>query len=187
MNERLIEYKSKVEQEDQKVTFASVVNLGNRHWTTLVIAYDPGNGQFRAYYCDSFSAKLPRSGSQRSNIENANEIKNGLMLPLNKQACALNTQGRKEMSKDVQKTAQTCKKRKDELINIPINTDSIVSALEAALEIGNDDIRSSSIKQQNDGYNCGIFALENAHKITQMFKENKSFDEIDAELSKYKT
>ncbi len=186
LNERLIEYKSKVEQEDQKVTFASVVNLGNRHWTTLVIAYDPGNGQFRAYYCDSFSAKLPRSGSQRSNIENANEIKNGLMLPLNKQACALNTQGRKEMSKDVQKTAQTCKKRKDELINIPINTDSIVSALEAALEIGNDDIRSSSIKQQNDGYNCGIFALENAHKITQMFKENKSFDEIDAELSKYK-
>ncbi|QKX03168.1 hypothetical protein GOY07_03235 [Wolbachia endosymbiont of Litomosoides sigmodontis] len=186
LNERLIEYENKVEQEDRKVTFTSVVNLRNRHWTTLVIAYNPGSGQFRAYYCDSFSAKLPRFGSQRSNIENANEIKNDLMLPLNKQAWALNTQGKKEMSKDVQETAQMCKKRKDGLVNIPINTDSIVSALEAALGIGNDDIRSSSIKQQNDGYNCGIFALENAHKITQMFKENKSFDEIDAELSKYK-
>ncbi|WP_156768655.1 hypothetical protein [Wolbachia endosymbiont of Drosophila incompta] len=41
-------------------------------------------------------------------------------------------------------------------------------------------------KQQSDGYNCGIFALENAHKITQMLNEDKSFDEIDKKLSEYK-
>ncbi|MDG7053662.1 MAG: C48 family peptidase, partial [Wolbachia endosymbiont of Alcedoecus sp.] len=41
-------------------------------------------------------------------------------------------------------------------------------------------------KQQNDGCNCGVFALENASKITQMLSEGKSFDEIDKELSEYK-
>ncbi|WP_250295535.1 Ulp1 family isopeptidase [Wolbachia endosymbiont of Oedothorax gibbosus] len=48
------------------------------------------------------------------------------------------------------------------------------------------DIRISPTKQQSDGYNCGIFALENAHKITQMLNEDKSFDEIDKKLSEYK-
>ncbi|QOD37915.1 Ulp1 family isopeptidase [Candidatus Wolbachia massiliensis] len=48
------------------------------------------------------------------------------------------------------------------------------------------DIRSSKTKQQGDAWNCGIFALENAHKITQMFNEGKSFDKIDKELSEYK-
>ncbi len=48
------------------------------------------------------------------------------------------------------------------------------------------DIRSSKTKQQGDAWNCGIFALENAHKITQMFNEGKSFYEIDKELSEYK-
>ncbi|MCV3769135.1 MAG: hypothetical protein K0T53_00105 [Wolbachia pipientis] len=42
------------------------------------------------------------------------------------------------------------------------------------------------IQQQNDDCNCGIFALENAHKITQKLSEGKSFNEIDKELSKYK-
>ncbi|WP_341811803.1 Ulp1 family isopeptidase [Wolbachia endosymbiont (group A) of Conops quadrifasciatus] len=48
------------------------------------------------------------------------------------------------------------------------------------------DIASSKVKQQSDWHNCGIFALENAHRITQMLNEGKSFDEIDAELSEYK-
>ncbi|WP_395463384.1 hypothetical protein [Wolbachia endosymbiont of Cantharis cryptica] len=186
LNERLIEYKNKVEQENRKVTFTSVVNLGNRHWTTLVVAYNSGSKQFRAYYCDSFSADLPSPGSQRKNIELANEIKNELVTPLNNQVRELTVQGREGMSKDVQKTAQTCRDKKDELVNILINTDTIVSALEAILEIGNDNIRSSKTKQQNDGHNCGIFALENAHKITQMLNKGKSFDEIDKELSEYK-
>ncbi|NSX83932.1 hypothetical protein GOM44_07365 [Wolbachia endosymbiont of Atemnus politus] len=62
----------------------------------------------------------------------------------------------------------------------------MVSALEAVLEIGSDNIRSSTAKQQNDGCNCGIFALENARMITQMLKEDKLFDQIDAKLSEYK-
>lgn len=185
LNERLIEYKNRVEQGDQEVTFTSVVNLGNRHWTTLVVAYNLGSKQFRAYYCDSFGADLPSPGSQRKNIECASEIK-GLIPPLAEQSRELNEQGRKEMGQDVQKTAQTCRDKKNELVNVPINTDSIVSALEAALEIGSDNMRSSKTKQQNDGCNCGIFALENAHKITQMLSEGKSFDEIDKELSEYK-
>ncbi|MDR2832001.1 MAG: hypothetical protein LBV62_03770 [Rickettsiales bacterium] len=48
------------------------------------------------------------------------------------------------------------------------------------------DIASSKVKQQSDGHNCGIFALENAHRITQMLNEGKSFDEIDKELLEYK-
>ncbi|GFR11720.1 membrane-associated or secreted protein,Ulp1 protease family, C-terminal catalytic domain [Trichonephila clavata] len=48
------------------------------------------------------------------------------------------------------------------------------------------DIASSKVNQQSDGHNCGIFALENAHKITQMLNEDKSFDEINKKLSEYK-
>ncbi|QKX01461.1 hypothetical protein GOY13_00530 [Wolbachia endosymbiont of Cruorifilaria tuberocauda] len=186
LNERLIEYKNKVEQKNQKATFTSVLNLENHHWTTLVVSYNLNNKKFIAYYCDSFIAKLPRFGSQRSNIENANEIKNQLVTPLNKQANELNAQGNEEMSKDIKKTVQICNNKKNELVNVPINADSIVSALESALKIESNNIRNSTIKQQSDGYNCGIFALENANKITQKLSEGKSFDEIDKELSRYK-
>lgn len=185
LNERLREYKNKAEQENLRI-FTSVINLGGNHWVTLVIAYNPDSKKFRAYYCDSFSADLPSPGSQRKKIELANEIKDELFAPLTNQASELNAQGKKEMGQDVRKTAQTCRDKKNELINVPINTDNIVSALEAVLEIENCNIRSSGAKQQSDGHNCGIFALENAHKITQMLNEGKSFDEIDKELSEYK-
>ncbi|MDR0288831.1 MAG: hypothetical protein LBH78_02145 [Rickettsiales bacterium] len=185
LNERLREYKNKAERENSKRIFTSVINLGGNHWVTLVVAYNLGSKQFRACYCDSFSADLPSPGSQRKKIEHASEIK-GLIPPLTEQSRELNAQGREEMSKDVQKTAQTCRDKKNELVNVPIDTDSIVSALEAVLEIENCNIRSSKTKQQSDGHNCGIFALENAHKITQMLSEGKSFDEIDKELSEYK-
>ncbi len=186
LNERLKEYKNKAEQENLKVTFTSVVNLGNLHWTTLVVAYNPDDKQFSAYYCDSFSAKLPSPGSKRSSIKLANEIKDKLFTPLTNQASELNAQGKKEMGQDVRKTAQTCRDKKNELINVPINTDNIVSALEAVLEIENCNIRSSGARQQSDGHNCGIFALENARRVTQMLNEGKSFDEIDKKLSEYK-
>lgn len=186
LNERLKEYKNKAEQENLKVTFTSVVNLGNLHWTTLVVAYNPDDKQFSAYYCDSFSAKLPSPGSKRSSIKLANEIKDKLFTPLTNQASELNAQGKKEMGQDVRKTAQTCRDKKNELINVPINTDNIVSALEAVLEIENCNIRSSGARQQSDGHNCGIFALENALRVTQMLNEGKSFDEIDKKLSEYK-
>ncbi|MGL9758644.1 MAG: hypothetical protein ACR5LA_07495 [Wolbachia sp.] len=186
LNERLREYKNKAERENSKRIFTSVINLGDKHWVTLVVAYDSNNKQFRAYYCDSFSANLPSPGSKRSSIKLANEIKDKLIVPLTNQVSELSKQDKKEMGKDVQKTAQTCRDKKDELVNVPINTDNMVSALEEILKIENDNIRSSKAKQQNDGCNCGIFALENAHKITQMLNEGKSFDEIDKELSEYK-
>lgn len=62
----------------------------------------------------------------------------------------------------------------------------ISSVLQKTLGIDNSCVGNSKAKQQDDKYNCGIFALENAHKITQMFKEDKSFNEINTELSKYK-
>ncbi|MDR2609753.1 MAG: hypothetical protein LBC06_04150 [Rickettsiales bacterium] len=186
LSERLREYKNKAEQENSKRIFTSVINLGGNHWVTLVVAYNSDNEQFRAYYCDSFSADLPSPGSKRSSIKLANEIKDKLFAPLTNQASELNAQGKKEMGQDVQKTAQTCRDKKNELVNVPIDTDSIVSALEAVLKIENYNIRSSKAKQQSDRHNCGIFALENAHKTTQMLSEGKSFDEIDKELSEYK-
>ncbi|XCA33174.1 MAG: hypothetical protein ABS808_05300 [Wolbachia endosymbiont of Polyergus mexicanus] len=186
LSERLREYKNEPEREDTKSIFTSVINLGGNHWVTLVVAYNSNNKQFRAYYCDSFSANLPSPGSKRSSIKLANEIKDKLIVSLTNQASELSAQDKKEMGKDVQKTAQTCRDKKNELVNVPINTDNMVSALEEVLKIENCNIRSSGAKQQSDGHNCGIFALENAHKITQMFNEGKSFYEIDKELSEYK-
>ncbi|MDR2609431.1 MAG: hypothetical protein LBC06_02445 [Rickettsiales bacterium] len=184
LSERLREYKNKAEQENSRRIFTSVINLGGNHWVTLIVTYNQADRQFKAYYCDSFGADLPSPGSQRKKIERANEIK-GLIPSLTEQSRELNAQGRKEMSKDVQKTAQTCRDKKNELVNVLINTDNMVSALKAILRIGDDNMRSSKTKQQNDGCNCGVFALENASKITQMLSEGKSFDGIDKELSEY--
>ncbi|MDR1139824.1 MAG: hypothetical protein LBJ80_04490 [Rickettsiales bacterium] len=191
LNERLREYKNKAKQENSEENseriFTSVINLGGNHWVTLIVTYNQTDRQFKAYYCDSFSADLPSPGSKRSSIKLANEIKDKLFAPLTNQASELNAQGRKEMGQDVQKTAQTCRDKKNELVNVPINTDNIVSALGETLKIENNgNIRSSKAQQQNDGCNCGVFALENAHKITQMLSEGRSFDEIDKELSEYK-
>ncbi|MEY2392964.1 hypothetical protein [Wolbachia endosymbiont of Tettigetta isshikii] len=186
LNERLREYKNKAERENSKMIFTSVINLDGNHWVTLVVAYNSDNEQFRAYYCDSFSADLPSPGSKCSSIKLANEIKDKLFAPLTNQAIKLNAQGKKEMGQDVQKTAQTCRERKNELVNVPIDADSIVSALEEILRIGSGNIQSSETKQQSDGHNCGIFALENARMITQMLKEDKLFDQIDTKLSEYK-
>lgn len=94
LSERLREYKNKAERESSKRIFTSVINLGGNHWVTLVVAYSLDNKQFRAYYCDSFSADLPSPGSQRKRIELANEIKE-LVTPLTDQASELNAQGKR--------------------------------------------------------------------------------------------
>ncbi|MGL9761858.1 MAG: C48 family peptidase [Wolbachia sp.] len=60
--------------------------------------------------------------------------------------------------------------------------EEVSSALQKTLGINNSSIRNSKAKQQDDKYNCGIFALENAKKITDMLKAGKSFDEIDDQL-----
>ncbi|MFP3029704.1 MAG: hypothetical protein ACEY3M_00500, partial [Wolbachia sp.] len=57
----------------------------------------------------------------------------------------------------------------------------IPSVLEKALKIDINCIGTSQIKQQEDEYNCEIFALANAYKITGMIK-GKSFTEINIEL-----
>lgn len=95
LSERLGEYKNKAGRESSKRIFTSVINLGGNHWVTLVVAYNSDNKQFRAYYCDSFSADLPSPGSQRKKIELANAIKE-LVTPLTDQASELNAQGKKK-------------------------------------------------------------------------------------------
>lgn len=64
--------------------------------------------------------------------------------------------------------------------------EEILYTLQKTLKMGRNNIRISKEKQQEDDYNCGIFALENAHTITQMLKKDELFDDIDKKLSKYK-
>ncbi|MDG7056065.1 MAG: hypothetical protein LKM44_01040 [Wolbachia endosymbiont of Meromenopon meropis] len=185
LNKRLIEYKNIVKQKNQEITFTSIISLEKLHWTTLVVAYNLSSKQFRAYYCDSFGTDLPNSANQFRNIKCANKIKE-LIYSLNKQFPELNEHKKKEIEQDLQRVAQAYMDKKNELVNIPINTDGIMSALTITLGIVGDNIRSSRAKQQNDYCNCGLFALENANKITQMLSKGKSFDEISKELSEYK-
>ncbi|QUI60748.1 hypothetical protein JKF54_02190 [Wolbachia endosymbiont of Spodoptera picta] len=197
LNERLKEYKNEVKRENSKKTFTAVVNIGNYHWVTLVGTYESTNKQFRAYYCDSFGTQLPNKidGTIKDNISLANEITAECVEPLDNEIGDLIREKEnnpdnvilKEKKDDVQETLNCARKHKNKLVSKQIDGNYIVSILQETLEIGNDDnIRSSPTKQQKDGCNCGVFALENAHRITQMFNEDKSFDEIDRELSKYK-
>lgn len=197
LNERLKEYKNKVEQENSKKTFTAVVNIGNYHWVTLVVVYEPTNKRFRAYYCDSFGNKLPNEieGKVKDDVGLANEITEKCLVPLNNHREHLirerevnqDNAGLKDKKDDIEETLDYARKGKNKLVSEQINGDYIVSILQETLQIGSgDNIRSSATKQQEDNCNCGIFALENAHRITQMLNNGKSFDEIDRELSKYK-
>ncbi|WP_264703197.1 hypothetical protein [Wolbachia endosymbiont (group A) of Volucella inflata] len=60
--------------------------------------------------------------------------------------------------------------------------EKVSSALQKTLGIDNSCVGNLKNKQQEDTWNCGIFALENAKKITDMLKTSKSFDEIDDQL-----
>lgn len=48
-----------------------------------------------------------------------------------------------------------------------------------------EDIRVNKTKQQKNGYDCGIYALESAKIMTDMMKEGRSFDDIDKKLAEY--
>lgn len=66
----LEEYKVKV-KEDGNLLFASVLNINGNHWVTLVVAYNQGDKQFRAYYCDPRGnglPKLPHIGQQKKDL-----------------------------------------------------------------------------------------------------------------------
>ncbi|APR98380.1 hypothetical protein [Wolbachia endosymbiont of Folsomia candida] len=197
LNERLKEYKNKAEQENSKKTFTSVINLGGNHWVTLVVSYNPANKKFVAYYCDSFGTPLPDviDPSVESSIYTANKITEKQLIPLMNENSKLirkqesNTDNSKiEEEKQNNEAALRCVRQdKEELVNKQINTAHIVGILQATLGINdNSNIKSSKAKQQNDGWNCGIFALENANIITQMLTEGKSLDDVEKELSEYK-
>ena len=193
LNSKLKEYK--IEQGNTKKIFASIINLGGNHWVTLIVTCN-GNRQFRAYYCDSFGNKLPNEveGKVKDDISLANEIAEKCLVPLNNEVGSLirkrennpDNASLKEKKDDVEKTLGHAREYRNKLVSKPIDTSYIVGILQETLEIGNDSIKSSAVDQQKDGCNCGVFALENAHRITEMLNEDKSFDEIDRELSKYK-
>lgn len=193
LNSKLQEYK--IEQGNTKKIFASIINLRGNHWVTLIVTCN-GNRQFRAYYCDSFGNKLPNEveGKVKDDISLANEIAKKCLVPLSNEVGSLirerennpDNASLKEKKDDVEKTLGHAREDRNKLVSKPIDTSYIVGILQETLEIGNDSIKSSAVDQQKDGCNCGVFALENAHRITEMLNEDKSFDEIDRELSKYK-
>ncbi len=193
LNSKLKEYK--IEQGNTKKIFASIINLGGNHWVTLIVTCN-GNRQLRAYYCDSFGNKLPNEieGKVKDDISLANEIAEKCLVPLSNEVGSLirerennpDNASLKEKKDDVEKTLGHTREDRNKLVSKPIDTSYIVGILQKTLEIGNDSIKSSAVDQQEDGCNCGVFALENAHRITEMLNEDKSFDEIDRELSKYK-
>ncbi|MFV0948580.1 hypothetical protein [Wolbachia endosymbiont of Nasonia giraulti] len=193
LNSKLKEYK--IEQGNTKKIFASIINLGGNHWVTLIVTCN-GNRQFRAYYCDSFGNLLPNEieGKVKDDISLANEIAEKCLVPLSNEVGSLirerennpDNASLKEKKDDVEKTLGHAREDRNKLVSKPIDTSYIVGILQETLEIGNDSIKSSAVDQQKDGCNCGVFALENAHRITEMLNEDKSFDEIDRELSKYK-
>ncbi|XGA08159.1 MAG: Ulp1 family isopeptidase [Wolbachia endosymbiont of Xenopsylla cheopis] len=193
LNERLKEYKKMA--ENQKAIFASIINLGGNHWVTLVVTTGPDD-KFSAYYCDSLSTQLPRCaiGKITDDIQLANEITEACIKPLSKESGDLikqkesnpNNQVIDNQKEDITKTLVECRKRKNKLVNKEINTNYIMGTLQETLKIDKNNVRSFKSQQQNDGYNCGIFALKNAKIITQMFSEDKSLDDVDEALLEYK-
>lgn len=69
----------------------------------------------------------------------------------------------------------------DSYFNSPL-PDKVSDTIQEILNVEKGDIRSYYTKQQEDTWNCGIFALENAKIITDALKVGESFDEIDAKL-----
>ncbi|MGL9757697.1 MAG: hypothetical protein ACR5LA_02325 [Wolbachia sp.] len=193
LNSKLKEYK--IEQGNTKKIFASIINLGGNHWVTLIVTCN-GNRQFRAYYCDSSGTKLPNEveGKVKDDISLANEIAEKCLVPLSNEVGSLireretnpDNASLKEKKDDVEKTLDHAREERNKLVSKPIDTSYIVGILQETLEIGNDSIKSSAVNQQKDDCNCGVFALENAHRITEMLNKEQSCDGIDRELPEYK-
>ncbi|GHM58887.1 MAG: hypothetical protein sL5_09880 [Candidatus Mesenet longicola] len=193
LNERLKEYKKMA--ENQKAIFASIINLGGNHWVTLVVTTGPDD-KFSAYYCDSLSTQLPRCaiGKITDDIQLANEITEACIEPLSTESNSLirekengpDNQPIDEKKKYTEETLNLCRESKNKLVNKEINTNYIMGTLQETLKIDKNNVRSFKSQQQNDGYNCGIFALKNAKIITQMFSEDKSLDDVDEALLEYK-
>lgn len=180
LNERLKEYKSTVEQKKLKKTFTSIINLNGNHWITLVVMYEPISNEYKAYYCDSLSSMLPNpSDNKCKDIELAEEIKK-ITTSLLEQATEYKEQENQERAQDVKETANVCRKEKSRLISGTLDSNAISSTLK--FHTVNSNVVSAKIKQQNDGHNCGIFALLNAKTITDIISESESFDEIDKKL-----
>ncbi|MDN5248253.1 MAG: hypothetical protein QWI36_03905 [Wolbachia endosymbiont of Tyrophagus putrescentiae] len=189
LNERLKEYKEKVEKENRDIIFVSIININNSHWVTLIVARNSVNEQFMAYYCDSFGHQLPKEINRKiiDDISLANNISNECITPLNKKVEELiraKEDGKDtEKKNDIQETLQYSRKAKNKLVSKAIDSDNIMGVLQETMEVNNNNIESSGTKQQRDKYNCGVFALLNAKTIVDTFKDNKSFNEVTQKLS----
>jgi hypothetical protein len=66
------------------------------------------------------------------------------------------------------------------------NRSACTEILKKELNIGEDNIRFFNEKTQDDGSNCGIFALEAAGRVNQILNKGKSLDDVDEVLLEYK-
>lgn len=184
-NERLKEYAKKAKEQNSSKIFTSILNLNNMHWVTLVIVYEVASNKFRGVFCNSSSSfgvvQLPENGSKCKDIQCADEIME-IIPPLDSQVGYYRVQEKKKQADDVQKTLNVCRDTRNELLNVPIDGDTLVSALSEHLQ--DFYVQSSHAEQQiYDGYNCGVFALLNARDITDMLIAGKSNDDIIEKLN----
>ncbi len=95
--------------------------------------------------------------------------------------------GRVDLSNDIKETIESLQKWQVKATEHRlVNTNTIPIILDVILGIDRNNIKSSCIKQQEDSYNCGIYALTNAKIITDMFNSDMPFNEIDKQLQKNK-
>ncbi len=108
-----------------------------------------------------------------------------MITSLETQAAKERENGMVVISNNIDTTIQLIRKQRDKVLERQLNTNTIPIALQAILGMDRNNIKSSWIKQQEDGCNCGIYALINAKTITDnMFNNDSLFNKIDAQLQK---
>ncbi|WP_353282518.1 ankyrin repeat domain-containing protein [Wolbachia endosymbiont (group A) of Myopa testacea] len=175
LSKRLEEFKS---SKDKILIY--IVNKDANHWVTLVGIHDNGQEDI-FFYADSFGEEIEKclvNGLGRGNTDSNTQNKVSYRNKINQYSVDRSSQSIKENSDDVIFVEETAPLKQDGNDNIRMSLDGF---LESKGYLKN-NIHSVSCKQQGDGYNCGVFALENAKAILNVVR-NGDYDTAEVKES----
>ncbi|BEU15928.1 hypothetical protein wHmcTK_11110 [Wolbachia pipientis] len=150
-------------KKNKDKTLIYIINKDGNHWVTLVAIHNNRQGDI-FFYADSHGENIDRclvNGLSRGNTGSNTQNKASYGNKVNQYSVDRSSQSIKENSDDVIFVEETAPLKQDGNDNIRMSLDGF---LESKGYLKN-NIHSVSCKQHGDGYNCGVFALENAKAI----------------------
>lgn len=158
-----------------------IINKNGNHWVTLVAIHDNRQEDI-FFYADSFGEEIEKctvNGLGRGDTDSNTQNKVSYGNKVNQYSVDCNSQNIEENSDDIIFVEETAPLKQDRNDNIQMSLDEFLESK----GYSKDSIFSLSLKQQEDSFNCGVFALENAKAIFDAVKgDDCDVDEVKKSL-----